>query len=301
MASEINTQGVDTSYEPYSREPEYIAANQAFVETLPLKSGMKILDLACGTCTISELLFKIEPRLTIMALDLSRESLELGRKDFEANGFTLEDDLVLTKPVDGGGESRLVLIEGSADVLPFRDGWADLIFMGNSIHMLPDYDKLLTEVRRVMVPNGVFAFNSAFYAGTQAPGTDPFYRIWWQNALKHVLDQDAELRKQGKPGIPRKRGTASRARPWTSKEEWLGLMDKHGFKPYSVNERPVMMTSSSLKTIGSYSGLARLALSGYPVDIASKALEVAVDPSLEESGYEEVPRLWLEIATHKIG
>ncbi|HMP74028.1 MAG TPA: class I SAM-dependent methyltransferase [Kiritimatiellia bacterium] len=298
MESKINTYGVDTSYEPYSREPEYLEANQRFLEQLPIQPGMKVLDLACGTLTISELLLQVHPNLTIMALDLSRESLELGQRDFIAQGYEVKDGIVLCKETPDL-TNRLTLIEGSADCLPFRDGWADMVFMGNSIHMLPDFDLLLSEIRRVLVPGGLFAFNSAFYAGTQAPGTDPFYRIWWQKALEWVLAQDAQRKAAGLPGITRKRGTASRAKPWTSKDEWLALIQRHGFAPTSVYERPVMMTQSSLETIGSYSGLARLALSGYPVDLASEALSKSVKPAMEEAGMTEVPRLWLEIASRK--
>uniref|UniRef100_A0ACD5GSK9 Uncharacterized protein n=1 Tax=Desertifilum tharense IPPAS B-1220 TaxID=1781255 RepID=A0ACD5GSK9_9CYAN len=36
---------IDTSYEPFSREPEYIEANRLLIEELPLQSVQGVLDL----------------------------------------------------------------------------------------------------------------------------------------------------------------------------------------------------------------------------------------------------------------
>lgn len=292
---------VDTSYEPFSREPEYIEGNRAFVRLLPFKSANHILDLACGTGTISELILEIQPDMTIFGLDISRESLVFGQKEFLDKGLNVQDGFVLTGDLDGG-RPKLMLIEGTADCLPFKDTWADIVFMGHSIHMLSDLDLLLREIHRVLVPGGIFAFNSSFYAGSQAPGTDHFYQFWWKAALAYILDKDAELKKQGLPGIRRKRGTAPKAfsSPWLSKEEWNVLLKKHGFDISDVYERTIMMTQSSIEKIGSYAGLARVMVSGYPVELASEALVCAVAPSLEAAGMEQVPRLWLEITACKV-
>jgi ubiquinone/menaquinone biosynthesis C-methylase UbiE len=46
-----NTEVV-TTYEPFSQEPEYLDANYRFLETLPLGSVRRVLDLACGTGTM---------------------------------------------------------------------------------------------------------------------------------------------------------------------------------------------------------------------------------------------------------
>jgi ubiquinone/menaquinone biosynthesis C-methylase UbiE len=290
----MSEQHVDTSYEPFSREPEYIECNRQFVQELPLETCSRFLDLACGTGTISELVLVRKPDITIFGLDLSRESLSLGQQDFKAGGFKLQDGMVLTR-----GKATMVQIEGTADCLPFRDGWADIVFMGSSIHMLPDFDKLLREVRRVLKPGGLFGFNSSFYAGSYAPGTDHFYTIWWKQALMYILNKDAELKKQGLPGIKRQRGTAVRAEPWMSAEDWKKKLTENGFEMRSVGERPITMTASSWRTIGSYSGLARLVLSGYPVELASEAIMNAVDPALKEAGFTTMPRLWLEITALK--
>lgn len=285
---------VNTTYEPFSREPEYIQGNREFIRELPLRAGQRVLDVACGTGAVTECILEVQPDLAIYGIDLSRESLSLGQQDFFASGFSLQDTLLL-----GRGNSRVLQVEGSADQLPFAADWADVVVMFHAIHMLPDQDALLREISRVMAPDAVFAFNSSFYAGSQAPGTDHFYQLWWKYALAHITAKDARLRAEGLPGITRKRGTAVRAKPWTSREEWLEILARHEFEVLTVNERTIMMQQSSFETIGAYSEAARLMLSGYPVVEASEALIAGVRPAMEEFGQKEIPRLWLEITCRK--
>jgi ubiquinone/menaquinone biosynthesis C-methylase UbiE len=294
----MNRQHIDTSYEPFSREPEYINGNRDFIQEIPFSDAKRVLDLACGTGTISELILEVNPNITIVGLDLSRESLTLGLKDFLAKGLTVRNGFVISCDIQGA-KPKLALIEGTADCLPFKDNWADIVFMGHAIHNLPDLDLLLEEIRRVLIPDGLFAFNSSFYAGSQAPGTDHFYQFWWKFAVSYILEKDAELKKRGLPGIPRKRGTSPKARPWLSKEDWTQLLYRHGFEINTLNERQIMMTQSNFETVGSYSGLARVMISGYPEELASEALKFAVVPAFEAVGLEQVPRLWLEMSARK--
>ncbi|MEK6675820.1 MAG: methyltransferase domain-containing protein [Planctomycetota bacterium] len=291
---------VNTTYEPFALEPEYIEGNRQFIAELPLRPGQHVLDLACGVGTITKLLIERQPQLTILGLDLSRESLLIGRRMFQERGYTIGAGLILTKST-GNGSPRILHIEGTADRLPFHDSWADLVFMGHAIHMLPDYVALLKEIHRMLVPGGSFAFNSSFYAGSQAPGTDHFYQLWWKGASQFIIQRDAELRAQGKPGLKRERGKAPRAFSslWPSADEWHGLLKQTGFTIHATHERTVMMTQRGLETIGSYSGLAKLMVSGYPVEIASEALVAAVAPAMKESGFDSVPRLWLEVVARK--
>jgi ubiquinone/menaquinone biosynthesis C-methylase UbiE len=292
----MQTEFVDTSYEPFSRQPEYIEPNRAFVRGLPLESASRVLDLACGTGTISELMLEAQPNLMLFGLDLSRESLQLGRSDFLAAGMGVEDKFVLSRRA-GNARARVVLVEGSADCLPFRDGWADLVFMGHSIHLLRDRDLLLAEIRRVLRPNrGIFAFNSAFYAGSQAPGTDHFYMVWWNEAIEYIKRRDAARKAEGLPGIKRARGTVARAETWLSRDQWCALLRAQGFSIEYVGERTTWMGKESLETVGSYSGFARVVLSGYPVELACEALGASVEVALQKEGITKIPRLWLEVA-----
>ena len=291
---------VNTTYEPFSKEPEYIEANREFLKTLDFQAVRKLLDLACGTGTITELFLEQYPHVeSVVGLDLSRESLLLAQEDLFDKGLctAIEE----RGSAANGNKPSLLLTEGTADQLPFLDGYFDAALMGNSIHMLPDAEKLLAEIARVLKPGGPLAFNSSFYAGTMTPGTEKFYHQWIGHAAGYIKHVDGELRKQGKEGIKRKKGTTRKAfsNRWPSKEEWAEMLERQGFKVVSVYERTVMMNQRCFETIGAYAGLASVLFSGYPVEISSEALQVMAGPALKAVGMEAVPRLYLEVAAIK--
>jgi ubiquinone/menaquinone biosynthesis C-methylase UbiE len=303
---------IDTSYEPFSREAEYIDANRAFIRTLGLMPRMRILDLACGTATMTDLMLEnlfapmgwgqapspdgldVES-LRILGLDLSRESLLLGQSHLQELGFL----------VRAGGDTSnradsvhvVDLVEGTADSLPVTDGCADLAIMGNAIQLVDNRKALFSEVRRVLRPGGRFAFNTSFYAGTYCSGTEHVYLRWVQEASSYIAQKSAELKAAGHPAVKRERGTAGKAfsRPWLSIEDYSQEMAEHGLRVESVNERTVMLNQRCFETIGAYAGLARVLLSGYPVKLACEALERASGPTLQAVGMTEVPRYWLEM------
>ena len=298
MDSIVNEEQIDTSYEPFSREPEYIEANRAFVESLPLGPAPTVLDLACGTLSMTDqLLDRLEsqpagqPRAgtpLVFGLDLSRESLTLGRQ-------------FLVDKRSPHVLQQILLVEGTATSLPYPSDFFDAVMMGNAIQLVPDLDAMVREIHRVLRPGGAFGFNTSFYAGTYCPGTEHVYIRWVQESLDYVLRRDRELRAQGQPGIKRQRGTAGRAfsKPWLSTADYASSLHAAGLGVSAVNERTVMLTRSSFEKIGAYASLAKVLLSGYPVKLACEAMERAAGPTLEAVGMVEVPRYWLEMTAIK--
>jgi SAM-dependent methyltransferase len=294
----IDLREIDTSYEPFSREPEYIEGNQKFIAELPLRPGATVIDVACGTGAIGEAMLEREPNLTILGLDLSRESLTLGKQDFLAAGMEVRDDMVLARD-SGGARARLMLVEANAEILPLRSGIADLVFMGHSIHLPPRRGDLLDEIFRVMKPGATFAFNSAFYAGSNPPGTEVFYRLWMTMALRYIQEEDRRLRAGGEPGLQRKRGSNRPMVPYLTPEEWMALLQRHGFEVASTKQRTIMMSQRAHEIFGAYSGFARVMVSGYPVELAGEALVHAAGPAMAEAGFERLPKNWLEVTARK--
>lgn len=298
----IDETNVDTSYEPFSREPEYIEANRLFIEMLPLGQVQRVLDIACGTGTMTELLLKqclsnafgektALPQ--VVGVDISRESLLLGKADLTEMGFF--------KPLEPNQSGVVVLVEGTADCLPIATASVDLVMIGNAIHMVANREALFSEIRRVLRPGGYFAFNTSFYAGTYVPGTEHIYMRWVQEAIAYLQRRNAELKAAGLPGIVRKRGQAAPAFStyWLSALEYAQEMAAHHLIVQSQNERTVMLTQRSFETIGSYAGLGKVLLSGYPVQLACDALFHAAGPTLAAVEMTEVPRFWLEMVAQK--
>lgn len=291
---------VNTSYEPFSQEPEYIEVNQGFIDSLPLDGVNRVLDLACGTGTLTELLFEIRPNVSVIGVDISAESLEIGREVFRKKNLLVEDKTALEAD-RASGKGGIMLMEGSVEELSLEPESFDLAMMGNAIHLMRDRAKFLQGVHRVLRPRGVFAFNSAFFVKTFPEGTEHVYTEWLKEALAILHDKDEELRRAGKAGIPRKRGTVGRAfsKRWMTPEQWGEELQQNGFEVLQIYKRSVMISKRGLETVGAYSGLAEVLMSGYPVEIASECLQQAAGRAFSNLGIEEIPRNWLEVTAVK--
>jgi ubiquinone/menaquinone biosynthesis C-methylase UbiE len=289
---------VDTSYEPFSQEPEYVELNRAFVRTLlpHLTRCQRVLDLACGTGVLTQLLLEeLRPNgrtagdalvpAAALGVDLSRESLKLAQEQI--------GKLAWRPPVG--------LVECSADAPPVRSGSIDLALIGNAIHCFSDKDGLAAEIHRVLRSGGLFAFNSSFYSGTIVPGTEDFYHQWLKAALDFLRRKDAELRQAGREGIARVRGRGKPAfsSRWLSPAEYRELFERHGFVVRSASDRVYAMTQRNFETVGAYAGLAVVLLSGYPPEAAAEALEAAVGPAFHTLGVQTIRRTSLELIAVK--
>ena len=311
----VDDENIDTSYEPFSREPQYINANRDFIQTLPIDRTTRIVDLACGTSTMTGLMLEklygegsYKPGSVdevnsqrILGMDLSRESLLHGQRYLAGLGYLVPSDTERV-PTASTHMHMVDLIEGSADCLPFVDNCADFSIMGNAIQLIDNLDGMFSELNRILVPGGRFAFNTSFYAGTYTPGTEHIYVNWMQEALAYIKERDEELRATGHPGVKRKRGNAARAfsKPWMSLGDYTARLEQHGFKVEVSDERVVTLDQRCFETIGAYAGLAKVLLSGYPVKLACEALERASAPTLAKANMPEVPRYWLEVVARKV-
>jgi ubiquinone/menaquinone biosynthesis C-methylase UbiE len=290
---------VNTTYEPYSQEPEYVEANRGLLRHLPLERVHKVLDLACGTGLLTDLLLQLKPGLDVTGIDISAESLGIARALFREKGMLVEDGA--GEPTATNGRGRVQLIERSADDLPFPPASFDLVMIGNAIHLMPDKDRFLQAVARVLKPGGSFTFNSVFYRGTFVPGSEAIYAEWMKEAVLELNARNEVLRKAGKPTIPRVRGTAGRAfdKGWLSGTEWQTKLEEHGLRVTRNCDCPVTISQRGLELVGAYGGLAEVLMSGYPVEIASECLQLAVGRAFKTLGVHEVPRNWLEITAVK--
>lgn len=291
---------VNTTYEPYAQEPEYIDANRGLLLSLPLTDIRRVLDLACGTGLLTDILFGIKPDVVVNGIDISAEQIGIARRQFEARGLLAEDEGALVSALREG-RGAVMFREGSADDLDFPEGTFDLAMMGNAIHLMPDKDRFLSAVARVLRPGGNFTFNSVFFVGTFEAGTEPVYTEWLKQAFEYVQRKDAERRAAGLEPIRRQRGKHGRAfdKGWMSGAEWQARLEGHGFEVVRNAKRTVPISRRGLELVGAYGGLSEVLMTGYPVDIASEALMAAVGPAFDKFGITELPRNWLEIAAVK--
>src|SRR4030042_2526553 len=109
------------------------------VERSGIKKGMQVLDLGCGSGAFTPFIARtVGGKGKVYALDLQADMLkELEKK--------------LSKP-ENRDIKNIKLIEGNAYELPFEDGSLDLVNMVTVLQEIPDRNKALHEVRRVLKP-----------------------------------------------------------------------------------------------------------------------------------------------------
>jgi ubiquinone/menaquinone biosynthesis C-methylase UbiE len=119
---------------------KWIMREEAFKQRLigrtNIQPGMKVLDLGCGTGTLTVMLKRTYPRASITGLDADQQVLEMARKK---------------------GRGLNILWEaGFASSLPFPDLAFDCVTASLVIHHLVTDDKrrAFKEVHRVLKPNG---------------------------------------------------------------------------------------------------------------------------------------------------
>jgi len=293
---------VNTTYEPYSQEPEYIEANREMLKTLDLSRVKRVLDLACGTGLMTDLLTQLKPDIAVNGVDISAEQIGIGSRLFKEKGLFVADEAALQAAL-AAGKGAVMLREGSAMELPFADATFDMAMMGNAIHLMPDKDVFVQGLNRVLKPGAPFAFNSVFFTGTFGEGTEAVYTEWMKGAVNILMEMNEQRKRDGLPPIPRKRGKVGKAfdKDWRTPEEWGSLFEKFGFKIVRNYKRPVEISQRGLELVGAYGGLAEVLMSGYPVEIASECLQRAVGPAFEKMNVKHITRYWLEMTAVKQG
>ncbi|MDR0224152.1 MAG: bifunctional demethylmenaquinone methyltransferase/2-methoxy-6-polyprenyl-1,4-benzoquinol methylase UbiE [Myroides odoratus] len=136
-----------------------------------------ILDIATGTGDMAILLSKTNAH-KITGLDLSAGMLEVGRKKIKALNL----------------DNRIEMIQGDSENLPFEDNSFDAITVGFGIRNFENLEKGLTEILRVLKPNGIFIILE-----TSVPTKFPFkqgYFFYTKNIMPFMgklfsKDQDA--------------------------------------------------------------------------------------------------------------
>ena len=92
------------------------------------------LDLGCGTGEMMRLILQQNKDKSLYGIDLSEKMLEVAKEKL-------------------GNHVNLILSD--SEQLPFSDSF-DVVYCNDSFHHYPAPDKVLSEVYRVLKPNGIF-------------------------------------------------------------------------------------------------------------------------------------------------
>jgi ubiquinone/menaquinone biosynthesis C-methylase UbiE len=112
---------------------------QAILNAAKLKGNELVLDLACGTGSYSRQFAHAVPQGQVIGMDISRPMLEMAVNNARNAGL-----------------SNIIFARGNALDLPFAENSLDVINCCGALHLFPNTDLVLSEVCRVLKPEGRF-------------------------------------------------------------------------------------------------------------------------------------------------
>jgi ubiquinone/menaquinone biosynthesis C-methylase UbiE len=262
------------SFTPFTRHPFFMHVNRWILERVIGPGRQVIVDLGCGPGAVTELILERvrgqQPPPRVIGVDPSPSALAKARAAIS---------------------SKLAeFVQGSAEWLSKLVKSADTVVFLNAIHLMPDKPQVLKEIRRVLKPGGVLAFNSTFFNGAYVEGTSGFWRRWIVRSVQVLREQGIEVKHNGHAA----------AMEWYSADQYTAALKEAGFRPTTVELLRIDMTRAALIDIGRFSLFIEGALPGVPLEEGAKALEVGLERTMNELKVDSVPRHWLEVVAEAV-
>jgi ubiquinone/menaquinone biosynthesis C-methylase UbiE len=117
------------------------------VEATGIAPGQRVLDVAAGSGNVA--IRAADAGAEVVALDITPENLEAGRREAEAQGVNLER------------------VEGDAQALPFGDSEFDVVTSSFGAIFAPDHQKVADELLRVCRPGGKVGLTTSLQSAWQ--------------------------------------------------------------------------------------------------------------------------------------
>lgn len=95
----------------------------------------RALDLGCGTGEMMKMLLQSDDQRELYGIDLSEKMLSVA---------------------EGKLSSKVQLVLGDSEHLPFADNFFDVVYCNDSFHHYPAPENVIREVQRVLKPGGTF-------------------------------------------------------------------------------------------------------------------------------------------------
>ncbi|MGC2195166.1 MAG: class I SAM-dependent methyltransferase [Terriglobales bacterium] len=116
------------------------AARKALLDQASLRPGQQVLDVGCGTGTLTTLIKRLHPDITVVGFDPDPKALARARRKAARAAVSIQFD------------------QGFGDDLPYPEASFDRVFSSFMFHHLPhdEKGKTLRAIRRVLKPDGEF-------------------------------------------------------------------------------------------------------------------------------------------------
>ena len=266
-------------FSKFSDNDFYSNVNKDLIDSLDIKSDLKIVDLGCGSGGISKIIIENLNRInsvnsSIIAVDFS----EISLKEAKANLKSVSDSMITFV------QSRYE--EFSSKI---KDK-VDLVVLCNAIHYLDDKELVIKDVMKILKPGGRFAFNSSFFNGAHPEHTLGFYRKWMFKAMR-ILSKEYNTRPVKAEKIE--------SRVQLNPDQYKEILENCGMKIMSTKLREVDVPIDGWLDISGFKDFIEGVMPGVSLDIASQSLQKAVRDTFKEMKLNFVQRNWMEIVATK--
>lgn len=257
--------------EKFAQHPFYLEVNRRLVAMTGLTRGQRVVDVGAGTGAVTRLLMEqvAGGESEVIAVEPSASAIKVARRNLEYLG-----DAVV-RFVQGGAERLSQLVKGPADA----------VFFCNAIHLVPDKEQVLQEIKTTLRQGGTFSFNTSFYQGAEPPEAEQFYRRWMMKALRALKTQYGLLPER----------TRAEARHRLTEVEYVQLLEGNGFRVRDKEVVTVQMPLVGFEDISEYSLWIEGVLPGVPLEAGRDSLIEGAREAFRELGLKTSPRNWLLI------
>jgi ubiquinone/menaquinone biosynthesis C-methylase UbiE len=259
----------------FAQEPFYQQVNERLVALTGLRQGFRVVDVGAGTGAVTKLLAEQVKNdgAEVIALEPSETAIEAAKRNLE----NFRDGLI--RFIQGSAERLNQLVRGPVDA----------VFFCNAIHLVPEKEMVLQQIKETLREDGTFSFNTSFYDGAEPPESEQFYRKWMMRALR-ALKSEYGL-------SPDK--TKVEARHRLTQQDYVKLLEDNGFKIEKMEVVQVQMPLSGFEGISQYSLWIEGVLPGVPLEAGAQSLLQGCREAFKELGLKYSPRNWLLVVASR--
>jgi ubiquinone/menaquinone biosynthesis C-methylase UbiE len=156
-------------YDPFVKLLGFDRIREEFVGQSDIRNGHRILDIGCGTGTLLIRIKRLFRDVEAVGIDPDAKALRRAIRKSERAGCSIRYD------------------RGYSDDLPYPDAYFDRVLSSYVFHHIEAEDKTgtLTEIRRVLKPDGVFHMLDIDFSNKKNKHSNGWYK---DNSVPRVLE-----------------------------------------------------------------------------------------------------------------
>jgi ubiquinone/menaquinone biosynthesis C-methylase UbiE len=122
-------------------------------------------------------------RFLELGVGTGRIALPLLQYGFSYTGVDISPAMIDVLRTKAGDSEKLTLVEADVTQLPFADASFDVALTVHLLHLVPDWRRVLSEIRRVLTPDGYYIYGSDGSVDGQPAGA---IRRQWRDVVREL-------------------------------------------------------------------------------------------------------------------